>query len=124
MHFDSEAEFNTAVRGVLRGRGLQCIHVREADVPGPLDLVVWLGRALVCWIELKIDDQEVRPSQKEFIRDNGNNCIVMRWLNDRQIIQVWFASMRLTDPPYRMTWQEFANEWSPKLFVWATARKD
>jgi hypothetical protein len=122
MHFKDETAFNAAVRGILRSRGLKCCHVRETDTPGPLDLVVWLGRVLVCWIELKLDDEEVRPSQVEFLRQNDTCSMVLRWKNEEQIMEWHPVGVDLRWPPYKMTWQEFV-QWTICWAEWATGKQ-
>lgn len=98
--FTDETAFNKWLRSQIRGRGYQCIHVREADFPGPLDLVVWKRRTCVgCdhstdrvfWIELKLDDRVVEPSQIEFMRAQqreGVSYCVVRYRHDTEIFEV------------------------------------
>lgn len=125
MHFPSETALNAAMRGVFRTAGLRCAHVKEADQPGPLDLIVWKGRALVCWIEVKLDDEPVRPSQTEFFRENDDCTILMRWWNNHQRFEVHFVGTYPEQkvPPYLMTWPEFA-QWAVKLNEWANKRRE
>ena len=113
MLFKDEAVFNAAVRGVFRCNGFKAVHVRETDAPGPLDLVVWKDTELVGWFELKIDDEQVRPSQIEFMRNNKLCSMVMRWLNDLEKIQFeWPGQARVK----RMSWTDFC--------VWVQRLKD
>lgn len=100
--FSDETAFNKWLRSRIRGRGYQCIHVREADFPGPLDLVAW--RTVPCvnpgcdhsadtvvWIELKLDDRVVEPSQIEFMRAQqreGVGYCVVRYRHDTEIFEV------------------------------------
>jgi uncharacterized protein YkuJ len=97
--FTDETAFNKWLRSRIRGRGYQCLHVREADMPGPLDLVVWSSNTfvegvrqdLVSWIELKLDDREVETSQLEFLRTQhreGVKACVVRYRNDTEIFEV------------------------------------
>lgn len=53
----------------MRSQGLGCLHIREADLPGPTDLLVWEDRTILGWIELKIEGGQLRASQIEFIRE-------------------------------------------------------
>lgn len=97
--FTDETAFNKWLRSRIRGRGYQCIHVREADAPGPLDLVVWQGGRLVGWFELKLDDREVETSQKEFMRQcnrEGVRNYVIRFRRDVEIFDV-----QTYEPPHR-----------------------
>ena len=119
VQFKDETEFNGAVRDVFTAHGLRCVHVREAHTPGPLDLVVWRGRVMVAWIELKIDNEEVRPSQKEFIRADPARCIILRWRTKEQAVFIEWPDLPKA-PPYRLTWNEFRGDWSRHLAEWAT----
>jgi hypothetical protein len=88
--FKDETTFNKWLRSRIRGRGFQCLHIREADVPGPLDLLAWKPGHMV-WIELKLDDREVEPSQIEFLRTQrrkGVRACVVRYWNDTERFQV------------------------------------
>lgn len=123
MRFENETKFNEAVRNLLTARGLQCVHVREAHKPGPLDLVVWWGRILVAWIELKVDDEEVRPSQKEFIRDNPKSSLVLRWSNEREVLYVSEGHPE-GKAHYGLTWDQFVNFWSVNIAEWAMLRQE
>ena len=87
MHFKNETEFNAAVRGVFRTWEWGCVHVREADTPGVLDLVAWKPNR-VWWIELKVDDEEIRSSQLEFIRDHPRVSSVFRWRSTTEILEI------------------------------------
>lgn len=123
MQFENETEFNGAVRDAFTAHGLRCVHVREAHVPGPLDLVVWKGRVMVAWIELKMDKEEVRPSQKEFIRQDPQRCLILRWSTKEQMVLIeWPSSPRQV--PYRLTWDEFAADWSRNVAEWATGHNE
>jgi uncharacterized protein YkuJ len=95
--FTDETAFNKWLRSRIRGRGYQCIHVREADFPGPLDLVAWRTRPCVnpadtvIWIELKLDDRVVEPSQIEFMRAQqreGVSYCVVRYRHDTEFFEV------------------------------------
>lgn len=64
-----ETWFNAFLREVMRAQGLRVIHVREADTPGPSDLIVWSGSEVLGWVELKVDGKPLEKSQKEFLRE-------------------------------------------------------
>lgn len=64
-----EGEFNALMRAVFRAQGLGAIHIREADSPGPSDLLVWSGSEILGWVELKIDGKPLEVSQVEFLRE-------------------------------------------------------
>lgn len=88
--FNDETVFNKWMRSRIRGRGYQCIHIREADIPGPLDLLVW-DAEYPAWIELKLNDREVEPSQLEFLRAQyreGVRACVVRFWNGTKIFEV------------------------------------
>lgn len=86
----SETAFNADLREVLRmTAGFSALHVREADLPGVFDLLVTeklaagaLPRPLrFLWLELKVGNEEVRPSQVNFHRDRtalGESCLIGR----------------------------------------------
>lgn len=100
--FKDETALNKWLRSRIRGRGYQCIHVREADTPGPLDLLVWKIKGCVgpgcdhsvssmTWIELKLDDRVVEPSQIEFMRTQqreGVSYCVVRYRHDTEMFEV------------------------------------
>ena len=89
--FKDETEFNKWLRTRIRRRGYGCVHVREADTPGPLDLVVWWGTTMVAWIELKLDDRLVEASQIEFMRGlkkGGTTHCVVRFRHDVERFEV------------------------------------
>lgn len=64
-----ETELNRSVRQALRQSGLSVVHIRETDVPGATDLVIWKGTEIMGWMELKMNDEAVRKSQIEFMND-------------------------------------------------------
>ena len=81
---------NKWLRSKIKGLGYQCLHVKEADIPGPLDLLAWLPGS-VHWIELKLDDRAVEPSQIEFMRAQrreGVSYCVVRFRGDTEIFEV------------------------------------
>lgn len=63
-----EDQHNRELRRVLRAQKFRVLHVREADEVGVLDLIVWRNRQLLGWVELKVDDGQLRTAQREFIR--------------------------------------------------------
>lgn len=74
-----EGEFNASLRGAMRAQGLGALHIREADSPGPSDLIVWSAAEILGWVELKIDNKPLEVSQREFLREQGakgGNCFV------------------------------------------------
>lgn len=76
-----ESEFNADIRRLLRAHGYRVTHIREADTPGVLDLLIWKGTRIVAWMELKVDMEPLRASQTEFIREernNGGRAIILR----------------------------------------------
>ena len=87
----TETEFNRQMREVLRAQGMRCLHIREADQPGVLDLIVWtvipLPRTPPRWLELKIGDEEVRPSQVDFMWGTADpaRCIILRLRGDKKV---------------------------------------
>lgn len=75
----SETEFNLLMRGALLDQGHHNLHIREANVPGVSDLIIYTAADF--WVELKVDDEEVRPSQREFSRtlwDRHRNSFFLR----------------------------------------------
>lgn len=109
MQFKDETALNAAVRGVFKTWGWGCVHVREADTPGVLDLVAWKEPHRIWWIELKIDDEAVRASQLEFIRNNPRVSSVFRWHTVTEIMEVTLQSRTKL-----MSWPEFAG-WISEL---------
>lgn len=67
-----ETEFNLRMRQVIRAHGFRCLHIREADEPGVLDLIVYLQNVIFAWIELKRDNEEVRTSQIQFMKSHSS----------------------------------------------------
>lgn len=71
----SETAFNADLRAVLRSQGLGVLHVRETDTPGAYDLLCTRRApdpfefARHFWVELKVMDEPLRPSQILFQRD-------------------------------------------------------
>lgn len=60
--------FNKHLRDIYRSQNLQVLHIREADLPGPSDHVVWAGSEILGWVELKVFGKPLEVSQKEFLR--------------------------------------------------------
>jgi hypothetical protein len=97
--FKDETALNKHLRSRIKGLGFQCVHVKETDTPGPLDLLAWKGTFYV-WIELKLDDERVRESQREFIRTQykeGVRAFVVRYWNDTEnyVVSRWVAGNSL-----------------------------
>lgn len=78
----SETAWNADLREVLRAQGLGAIHIRETDTPGAFDLLITethtrllrgVDRSMphrFMWLELKLWDEEIRPSQRTFARSH------------------------------------------------------
>ncbi len=64
-----ETELNRSVRSAIRSLGLAVVHIRETDVPGATDLVIWKGTDIRGWMELKMNDEAIRKSQIEFMNE-------------------------------------------------------
>jgi hypothetical protein len=80
---------------VLRAQGLGVKHIRETDAPGAFDLLcsyeAWNnGRMSVpyFWVELKIMDEPLRPSQITFQRDNGTEVMFVMRLREGAAVQI------------------------------------
>ena len=76
----SETKFNAELRAVLRAQGLRALHIREADQPGASDLVVWQGREILAWAELKVFPNTAEPHQTQFLEERqveGGNAYVI-----------------------------------------------
>lgn len=108
----SETEFNARLRSLMRAQGLKAIHVREADEPGVLDLVVYQSEALYGWLELKVDNEAVRTSQKEFLRDHRNSY-VLRYMSRSGNILVY---RRNAETP--MATVKIGIDWKTSLMKW------
>lgn len=113
--FVSETQFNAALRDVLRGQGLKVLHLRECDQDGPSDLIVWRGIMVLAWAELKMNNEPLRPSQKEFLREVGpaGNAYVIRCFGSVQVLV-----LRNDDP----LWSSLKNvQWVPdfRTFDWS-----
>lgn len=86
-----EGEFNALMRAAFRAQGLGAIHIREADSPGPSDLLVWSGSEILGWVELKIDGKPLEVSQVEFMREQDSlsgNCFVFNLDRKASLVQV------------------------------------
>ncbi len=113
----SETEFNKTLRGVLSMHGLVAIHIKEAHFPGVADLLVFKGRQIKAWLELKIDDEEVRPSQREFLRlrdKEAGNAYTLRYMSRTGNILVFradaespMATVKLDAP-----WEYNLDKWN------------
>lgn len=128
-----ESDFNSALRRVLRLQGLRVIHIVEADETGVSDLEVWLGNTILAWMELKVDNEKLRPSQVEFLRERdreSGNAFVVRlagntgvlsverpplvtgWSTDNKDLMVLHRTMRHGD-----------FDWGPALSRWKRTRR-
>lgn len=112
----TETEFNAAFRAVLRTQGLGGLHIREADQPGVSDLVVWQGRSLQAWAELKVDDRAVEPQQMQFLQEReteSGSAYVIRFNNNTGLTYVarpLSTGLVMVDvfPNFRLVkWKEF-----------------
>jgi hypothetical protein len=88
----SETAFNADFREVLKAQGLGVLHIRETDTPGAFDLLVTIVRLdwppQHVWIELKVMDEEMRPSQVNFHRERkalDELTLVARLLNEHTV---------------------------------------
>lgn len=87
-----ETKFNSDFRAVLRAQGLGNLHIREADEPGASDLVVWQGRTILAWAELKVNDREVESQQYQFLMQReteGGNAYVIRYSTTSGLVRVF-----------------------------------
>lgn len=87
----NETEFNASLRAVLRTQGLGGLHIREADIFGVSDLVIWRGRSLLAWAELKVDDRILEPQQHEFLMERdaeSGSAYVIRYSNKTGVTQL------------------------------------
>lgn len=85
----NETAFNRVLRESIRRSGVQCMHIREADYPGVLDLLVYTGPEILAWVELKIEDSDLEVGQVEFIGKHGvYGTYVFRWRKKLGKIQV------------------------------------
>lgn len=75
----TETEFNSAMREALRSQGYRVLHIREADITGVADLIVYKMisgyQRIYAWLEIKVRDDKnysgiPRPAQFEFMRDH------------------------------------------------------
>ena len=92
MQFKNETELNRSFRSTLTLQGMRARHIRESDHPGTFDLLVYVGSRIVAWVELKIDDGKLEPSQKEFARDTDpfcGCCYVARGFRDSHVMEVY-----------------------------------
>jgi hypothetical protein len=119
----NETEFNAGMRRAIRAHGLRVMHIRETDTPGVLDLMVYQGSPvgitlIIAWVELKLQGEELRPSQVNFIRehfDDGCPIYIMQLRRDGEV-DVYRPEARDADvltlirsiPDYRQfNWRQF-----------------
>ncbi len=110
----SETAFNADFREVLRAQDLGVLHVRDTDTPGVFDLLCtyedWDGRKMSVqhfWVELKVWDEPLRPSQITFQRERGTEVMFVLRLREGYAVRVnnrddqkeiwWTADFRLHD---------------------------
>jgi len=87
-----ETELNRSVRSAIRARGLAVVHIRETDVPGATDLVIWKGTDIRGWMELKMNDEAVRKSQIEFMnqrRKESDRVYLGRFHTEEDMFTIW-----------------------------------
>lgn len=112
LGIESETEFNARLRSVMRSQGLGAIHIRDASVVGVPDLVVYEEEHLLAWTELKYDDEEVRPSQVEFLRAHRNSY-VLRYSGKTENILVFRQANQLP-----MATVKIGIDWKTNLMAW------
>lgn len=86
-----EGEFNALMRATFRAQGLGAIHIREADSPGPSDLLVWSVSEILGWVELKHNWKPLEVSQVEFLREQdtrSGNAYVFNYDGAKGMIQM------------------------------------
>jgi hypothetical protein len=66
--WDDETKFNAKLRRILKAQGFGVTHIREADEQGVFDLLVWKGRRMEAWVELKVRSEPMRESQTIWAR--------------------------------------------------------
>lgn len=103
----SETAFNADLREVLKSQGLGVLHVRETDTPGAFDLLVNFRTSIrpSWWVELKVMDEPLRPSQITFQRERNTESMFVIRLREDYSVQLntrddkreilWAADFRL-----------------------------
>jgi hypothetical protein len=103
----SETVFNADLREVLKAQGLGVLHVRETDTPGTYDLLLTFSDNIrpSWWVELKVMDEPLRPSQITFHRERHNESMFVMRLREDHAVQLntrddkreilWAADFRL-----------------------------
>lgn len=115
----TETKFNSELRSVLRAQGLGVLHIREADQPGPTDLLIWEGRRVLAWAELKVGDNDTDPQQDQFIKAReaeGGNAYVLTLDPEGSVeITIWdplweggdWVTLHHAKQFRRMDWRQF-----------------
>ena len=118
-----ETDFNWHMRQALLQQGYFAMHIREANYPGPADLIVYHNQneaqVIDAWVELKVgsDWSGIRPSQREFMRMHwalGKNAIYA--LLDKEAIPYGAirclqgdekrSELAVNVDPYKVKWEE------------------
>jgi hypothetical protein len=112
-----ETDFNRWLRGVLAAQGLEAIHIKEAHFPGVADLLIFKGQQIVAWAELKVNDEEVRPSQREFLRARdaeAGNAYVLRYMPATGNVMVFRAAAEAPMATVKLmsAWEQNFNRWN------------
>lgn len=86
----SETAFNADLREVLKAQGLGALHIRETDTPGAFDLLCTypLWAASHFWVELKIMDEPLRPSQITFQRERSSEAMFVMHLREGYAVRL------------------------------------
>lgn len=87
-----ETDLNRQVRGAIRRGGLPVVHIRETDIPGATDLLVWKNTEIMGWIELKMNYEAVRKSQVEFMNDRlkeTNRVYLARFITSDDVLRIY-----------------------------------
>lgn len=102
----SETAFNADLREVLKSQGLGVLHVRETDTPGAFDLLCtyedWRDKRMSVphfWVELKVMDEPLRPSQVTFQRDRGTEVMFVLRLREG-----YSAQLKNGDDKHEILW--------------------
>lgn len=103
---------------------MRATHVRETENPGAFDLLIkWehRGSPRYCWLELKLQDKPLEPSQQSFLRVRGDGELLMIGrLYDDHIVKIntteerellWSADFRLAK------WQPFFDRTYDSKFL-------
>lgn len=118
----NETDFNRQLRAAIDKGGVRCLHVREADIPGVTDLVVWEGVELLGWLELKIDDHPLETSQKEFMRERRketDRVYVARFRSATQAVEVYRFKADGSESYLDFIEDYRAHNWTQLFYGWS-----